>query len=183
MLSCHFLFRMTLLRLSSLTLFFLFFASTSSFAQINWLTWEQAIAKHRQQPKKILVDVYTDWCGWCKRMDKSVFADPKVSAYISKNFYAVKLDAEQRAKIVYDGHTFNYKPDYGRRGAHELAVALLDGRMSYPSLVYLDESRSRISISPGFKPADRFIHELAFIQDEHYRNKTYQEYLNGIGKK
>ncbi|MTB50913.1 DUF255 domain-containing protein [Lewinella sp. W8] len=147
------------------------------------MSWEEAIAKHRQQPKKILVDVYTDWCGYCKKMDKTVFADPKIAEYISNNFYAVKLDAEQRAKITYDGHTFNFNQSYGRRGAHELAVALLDGRMSYPSLVYLDESRSRISISPGFKPADRFIHELAFIRDEHYRSKTYQEYLNGLGKK
>ena len=170
------LFRLSLLTVSLLLL------SPFSNAQIEWLSWEEAIARNEQRPRKIMVDIYTDWCGWCKRMDKTVFTDPVVSKYIANNFYAVKLNAEQRENIVYSGHTFRFKADAGRRGSHELAITLLEGRMSYPSIVYLDEEENRITISPGFKPADKFIDELSFIQGTHYRTKTYQEYLKSIGK-
>jgi len=158
------------------------FVSSAANAQIEWLTWEEAISRNAKEPKKLLVDVYTEWCGWCKKMDKAVFTDPAIVAYVRDNFYAVKFDAEQRAELFYDGHEFKFNPTIGRRGSHELAYALLDGRMSYPSIVYLDEYRDRISISPGFKPADKFINELTFIQGGHYRTKTYQEYLSSIGK-
>lgn len=159
----------------------LIFTSSAS-AQITWMSWDEAVAANKKEPKKLLVDVYTEWCGWCKRMDAVVFTDPAVAAYVKENFYAVKFDAEQKKTIKYDGHTFNFNPNASRRGVHDLAVALLDSRMSYPSIVYLDENRERISISPGFKPADKFINELNFIQGGHYKTKTYQEYLDGLGK-
>ena len=130
----------------------------------------------------MLIDVYTDWCGWCKKMDKAVFADPKIAAYISENFYAVKLNAEQRADIEYNDHTFTFDASVGRRGAHQLAAALLDGRLSFPSIVYLDEKRDRISISPGFKPAEKYITELRFIDGEHYQTTTYQQFAAGQGE-
>ena len=80
--------------------------SISLQAQIEWLTFEEAVARNEREPKKILIDVYTDWCGWCKKMDKAVFASPAITAYISEHFYAVKFNAEQRAAIQYDGHQF-----------------------------------------------------------------------------
>ncbi|MEM9261112.1 MAG: DUF255 domain-containing protein, partial [Bacteroidota bacterium] len=96
--------------------FFLLFSLPTT-AQVEWLSWEEAVARNEKAPRKFLVDVYTDWCGWCKKMDKQVFTDPKIEAYIKKNFYAVKLNAEQRATIQYDGHTFNFNPEIGRRGS------------------------------------------------------------------
>ena len=152
-------------------------------AQIEWLSWDEAIAANKKEPKKLLVDVYTDWCGWCKQMDRKVFADPVIADYIKENFYAIKFNAEQKATIKYDGHEFKFNPNASRRGVHDLAIALLDSRMSYPSIVYLDENRDRITISPGFKPADTFINELNFIEGGHYRTKTYQEYLKTVSKK
>ena len=166
----------------SLALAFALCYSVSLSAQISWMTWEEAVAATKQEPKKLLVDVYTEWCGYCKKMDAKVFTDPKVVAFIKKNFYAVKFDAEQKKTINYDGFTFNFNPNAARRGVHDLAIALLDSRMSYPSIVYLDENRDRISISPGFKPADKFLNELNFIQGGHYKLKTYQEYLAMLGR-
>ena len=150
--------------------------------EIEWLSFEEAVARSKDEPRKMVVDVYTDWCGWCKKMDKTVFTDPDIAEHINSNFYAVKLNAEQRADILYDGHTFEFDAASGRRGAHQLAVALLDGRMSFPSIVYLDEQRNRITISPGFKPADKYIHELQFVSGEHYKTTTYQDFVTDRGE-
>jgi thioredoxin-related protein len=156
--------------------------SLSATAQIEWLSWEEATERQQQKPKKLLVDVYTDWCGWCKQMDKKVFAQPAIAEYISEHFYAVKLNAEQRDDIEYAGHTFVFDPSLTRRGAHTLAVSLLDGKLSFPSIVYLDEETKRITVSPGFKPADNFIHELTYIAGGHYRTMDYREYLKTSAK-
>lgn len=131
----------------------------ASTADINWLSWDQAVKANAGAAKPLVVDVYTDWCGWCKRMDATTFKDPRVAEYVNDNFYAVKLDAEQRADIVYDGTTFSFQQQ-GKRGVHTLAASLLDGRLSYPSIVYLNGKMERTMISPGFKDADALLAEL-----------------------
>ena len=60
---------------------------------INWMTWDEANAANKVTPKKIFIDIYTDWCGWCKKMDKSTFQDASVIEALNKDFYAVKFDA------------------------------------------------------------------------------------------
>ncbi|MFN7116744.1 MAG: thioredoxin family protein [Saprospiraceae bacterium] len=144
--------------------------------EIKWYTWDEAIKLSEKKPKKIFVDLYTDWCGWCKKMDKTTFTDPEVAKYMNANFYAVKFNAEQKEDVVYNKHTFKYIAS-GARGVHELAYSLLDGRLGYPSYVYLDEKQARISISPGYKTADSFIKELKFFGDNHYQKTTYEAYV------
>lgn len=161
---------------------FLFFLSGTLSAQIEWLSWEEAIERSKTEPRMLLVDVYTEWCGWCKKMDKTSFKDKAVATYVSEHFYAVKLDAEQQESITYDGHTFKYDETLARRGVHELAIALLDGRMSYPSIVYLDAAQRRITISPGFKPAENLLHEVVYVGDGHYKDGSFEEYLSAQSK-
>jgi thioredoxin-related protein len=153
--------------------------TTEAYATVKWYTWEEAIKAAKKSPKKVFVDVYTDWCGWCKRMDKTTFSDPTVAAYLNKNFYPVKFDAEQKEAVNYKNNNLKYRGDVGRRGIHELAYALLDGRMSYPSYVYLDEVQDRITISPGYKEAGPFLKELKFIAEEHYKTTTFDKYMKG----
>ncbi|MEZ4685817.1 MAG: DUF255 domain-containing protein [Bacteroidia bacterium] len=112
-------------------------ATSKSETQINWVSMEEASELANTTPKKVLVDVYTDWCGWCKRMDKATYEDPKVVAYINEHFYAVKFDAEQHEDVVLGDRTFKFRADAGRRGVHELAVAMMDGKMSYPTTIFL----------------------------------------------
>lgn len=137
---------------------------------ITWYTWEEAIELNKKEPRKLFIDLYTDWCGWCKRMDASTFTDPAVVKHLNENYYPIKFNAEQKEAIVYDQHTFKFI-DQGRRGIHELAYSLLDGQLSYPSYVYLDEQVRRITISKGYKEAPAMIKELEYITSEAYIKK------------
>jgi thioredoxin-related protein len=123
---------------------------------IHWLTMEEALVAHQKAPKKIFIDTYTDWCGWCKVMDKKTFTDADVIRYINENFYAVKFDAEQREPITFQGHTYQYVPA-GRKGIHTLAYSLLDKRPSYPAFVLLNEDLHRFGLIKGYKTPEQFL--------------------------
>ncbi len=144
--------------------------------KVKWLTWQEAFDLNKKEPKKILVDVYTDWCGWCKVMDRETFTDPKIAEYLTKNFYCVKLDAEMKESIDFNGHKFEYIANQGRNGVHTLAYSLLDGNMGYPSIVYLTETYERVSISPGYKKPDQLIPELKYAAENIYKTKSWQDY-------
>ena len=146
---------------------------------IQWMTFEEAVEANKENPKKIFVDVYTKWCGYCKKMDRETFTDQSIIDELQANFYAVKLDAEQKANIMFNGSDFKYIPNRGRNGMHQLAYALLDGRMSFPSFVLLDESFSRIMVSPGYKKVDQLMKELEFASQDIYKEKSWNDYLRG----
>ena len=88
-----------------------------------------------QKPKKLVIDVYTDWCSWCKKMDKTTYQNEGVIQQINEDFYFVKLNAETRDSIFFDNKIFTFQNQYK---ANELALALLNVQMSYPSTVFLD---------------------------------------------
>src|SRR5690606_4382796 len=67
--------------------------------KINWVSIEEAERLTKEAPRKIFVDVYTDWCGWCKRMDATTFTDEAVVDYVNEHYYAVKLNAESKENI------------------------------------------------------------------------------------
>ncbi|MHA7830552.1 MAG: thioredoxin family protein [Flagellimonas sp.] len=163
---------------TQISLFFLLLVGATAHAQdINWISWEKAVelSQTDEQPKKIFVDVYTDWCGWCKKMDKNTFQNPEVSKYMQDNFYMVKMDAEGEDPIEYQGKTFKFVPS-GRRGYHELAAALLQGKMSYPTVVFLDEQLNMLSPVPGYQQVEPFMQIAKYFGDNIYKDKDWQTY-------
>ena len=152
-------------------------AKRTAAGEIAWMTWDEAVKANEKAPKKIFIDFYTDWCGWCKKMDKSTFVDPGVVDYVNRNFYAVKFNAEQKEDVVFKGTTFSYTAG-GRGGFHKLAYELLDGRLGYPSYVYLNPTFERILISPGYKDAPMLQKELQFVSEDKYNTMSWDQYKN-----
>ena len=145
--------------------------------KINWMTFEEAVKLNETVPKKIFIDVFTDWCGWCKKMDQTTFQNPEVIAYMNENFYAVKFDAESDKTITFNGNTFiNEGGKNGRKGTHQLAAALLQGRMSYPSYVFMDENNQLLTVAPGYMEATNFLPVLKYFGTNAYKNQTFQEF-------
>jgi thioredoxin-related protein len=144
--------------------------------KINWITLEEADRLRRTEPRKIMIDVYTDWCGWCKRMDVTTFADPELVAYVNANYYAVKLDAEQKEPITIGGKTYQYVTE-GKRGYHQIAHELLQGKMSYPTIVFLDEQMNMIQPIPGYHEAKDLQPILEYLSGNAYKETPWEEWL------
>ncbi|MCF6352165.1 MAG: DUF255 domain-containing protein [Cyclobacteriaceae bacterium] len=157
-----------------LIIIFLSIAGVSN-AQVEWLSFEEAVEKAKINPKPIFIDVYTDWCGWCKKMDVATFSEEKVAKMLQNDFYPVKFNAEQQESINFNNHEFKFIEN-GRRGYNELAVALLDGKLSYPSVVFFNEKMERITVLAGYRGPDDFYPILQFIGSGAYQKQTFEEY-------
>jgi thioredoxin-related protein len=102
--------------------------------KIEWLTIPEAQEKYAKEKRPIIVDLYTDWCGWCKVMDRKTYTNKNLISYVSQKFYAVKLDAETRKEIEFNGKTYKFNAD---ARTHELAIYLSGGQLEYPTTVII----------------------------------------------
>lgn len=150
-------------------------ASEEAPAEIQWMTWEEMMEAQKTERKKVFIDVYTDWCGWCKKMDASTFKDPTIVNFMNSGFYAVKLDAEMKEAIEFNGFTFVNPNPNGKRSTHQLAASMLDGRLSYPSFVILDENLARQHIIKGFQQPETLLGILLFFKTNEF--VRYRQYL------
>jgi thioredoxin-related protein len=142
---------------------------------IRWMSFDQAVKLNKTQPKKIFIDVYTQWCGWCKKMDISTYKDPSIISYMNKYFYAVRLDAETKDTFHFDNHIFT-NPATERGSVNELAYSLLDGKMMYPTTIYMDEKFSRLSVAPGYLDVNDMKTVLTYFAENKYKTMTFDDY-------
>ena len=137
---------------------------------IQWMTLAEAIEAQKENPKKIIIDVYTDWCGPCKLMDKNTFQNRDVAAYISKHYYAVKFNAEGNESITYSGNEFsnpNYDPEKkGRNATHQFTQYL--GVKGYPSVIFMSETNDLIMPLVGYQKPQQIELFLKMIKQGDY---------------
>ncbi|MFM7014692.1 MAG: thioredoxin family protein [Bacteroidota bacterium] len=139
---------------------------------IHWMSFEEAVKKNDANPKRIFIDTYTEWCGWCKKMDASTFKDPAVIKYMNDNFYAVKLDAETKDTISFHDKKFGYVAEYK---TNQIAIDLMQGQMSYPTYTFLDGQYQLIYNAKGYQTVDQFLPELHYFAEEQYKNNIKLE--------
>lgn len=155
-------------------------AQTKAQEKIEWLSFEEAISKCKKDPRKIFIDVYTDWCGWCKKMDRSTFSDPEVIKYMNAYYYAVKFDAESKKTISFQGETFHYVKEKNT-GYHELAATLLDGNMSYPTSVFIVVNKKEQLLAnpfqvPGFQNKKNMHLILSYIEEGAFKDVPFDQF-------
>ena len=166
-------------------LFFLFLVlsfNSLSAQSIQWVSLAEAIEAQKANPKKIIIDVYTDWCGPCKLMDKNTFQNRDVAAYISKHYYAVKFNAEGNESITYSGNEFlnpNYDPDKkGRNATHQFTQYL--GIRGYPSLIFMSETTDLIMPLVGYQKPQQIELFLKMIKQGDYmifsKSEDFEKY-------
>ncbi len=146
--------------------------TTSISAQnVKWYSFEEAIELNSKAPRNIMIDVYTDWCGWCKVMDKQTFSIPEISKILNEQYYAVKFDAETKDTIKFKEQIF-VNTGQGKRPPHQLAIALLNSKLSYPNIVFLNKNNDLLGALPGFKKPEEMKAILDYITKELYKQKV-----------
>lgn len=143
---------------------------------IKWYSFEEALKLNEKKPKKFFLDMYTDWCGWCKRMDQTTFKNPVIVAYMNDNFYPVKFNAERTDTVDFKGKTYVNANPTMKRSSHQLAQALMMGRMSYPTFVFMSEDEELITIVPGYRKPPELEAILHYIGEDAYKSKKWEEF-------
>lgn len=144
----------TLLTIGSITL--------SNAQQVKWLSLNEALALQKKAPKPIFMDVYTDWCGPCKMLDAKTFHDKGFIEFISKNYYAVKFNAEGNSEVTYLTKKYS-NPEFkegqkGRNGTHQFTNFLnLEG---YPTMVIFDKKGAIAKTVVGYRTPDQLLGEI-----------------------
>ncbi len=145
----------------------------SNFNTVNWNDFTKTEALSKTNKKKILVSLYTDWCGWCKKMDKETFTDKRIIASVNNDFYPIKFNAEQKGTVLFMEREFKYMAQYK---THEIAIALTGGELSYPSTIILDENFEFIDRIPGYVSADAMADILEFYGKDIYKTTKWDVY-------
>ncbi len=161
----------------TLLIIFAFAISISSWGQdrkVKWYTIQEAEQMIKKEPRPMMVDTFTDWCGWCKKLDSDTFTNPVIAEILNTKFYPVKLNAEGKEPIVFQGTTFI---NDGKSGpSHQLAIAMLKGEMSYPNLVFFNEKIQLVTNVPGFRSPKEMELILSYMADKAYEKQKFEDY-------
>ncbi len=155
---------------------FLFFTPALQ-AQVNWVELDEAIKIAQTQHKKILIKVYTNWCGWCKEMDKNTFSDDYVSKYLNEHYVCVRFNAEQKNDITFKDKVYRLVRT-SRGSYHELAAKWLNGNMSYPSTVFLDENGYFIQTIAGYLRPQQLEKIVTYFATNSHFSMPWQRFEN-----
>ncbi|MFI5251885.1 MAG: thioredoxin family protein [Bacteroidota bacterium] len=134
-------------------------------AELKWRTFDEASAQASKSKKKVLVDVYTDWCKWCKKMDADTYSDSTVMNYLNKKFVVAKLNAESEDQVTFEGE---------KHTSAEFAQML--GVKGYPTIVFFGPDGKVITALSTYLDAEKFLHVVKFIGDDKYEKMNFDEF-------
>lgn len=147
--------------------------------KVNWVSFEKAVELNKKNPKPFLIDIYTDWCGWCKKMDRDTYANPIIVNYINEKYHAVKMDGEGSEPITYKDYTFKLQQQ-GRTKYHELTAALMNGKLSYPTTVILNKEEKLLDRIPGYLDARKMEMVLAYFTRKERKPKKWADFVKNF---
>lgn len=124
---------------------------------VKWYSYDEGMARAKDSGKKVFLNFYADWCGFCKKMDNSTFKDSTVVGYLQENFIAIKVNSDKQRDIA---------AKYYVRGL--------------PTSWFLSEDGEKISSLPRFSPPEELINILRFINTESYLKMKYSEFVKNM---
>ncbi len=143
---------------------------------VKWYTVNDIEKLLAKEPRPVFIDAFTDWCGWCKRLDQNTFSDPVIAKYLNENFYPVKFNAESKDPVTFMGKEYINDGKYGK--THSLAAALLpvNGQIGFPTIVFLNEKGELITPVQGYKEPKDFEPLLVYFGKSKYLTESWQDF-------
>ena len=136
---------------------------------LNWLSYNEGLALTEKENKYVLINFYTDWCGYCKKMDKEAYSNEEVKSILNEHFVIVKVNAESENKVIENGEEIT-----------ERELARLYQVSGYPTNWFLESNHSRIAPLPGYVTTEQFIPVLNYIGEGWYKTISFKEYMEKI---
>jgi len=133
--------------------------------ELKWKKYDEGLQEAIKLKKKILVDVYTDWCKWCKKFDAEVYSDAKVAKYLEQQYIPVKINAESNRQVTFEGKKIS-----------EADLARQFNVSGYPTILFLETEGKYINRLASFVPADQFLPILQYIGDDYYKKISWEDY-------
>ncbi|MCX8057186.1 MAG: thioredoxin fold domain-containing protein [Ignavibacteria bacterium] len=131
-------------------------------------SFEEILKLAKKDNKKVLINVYADWCSWCKKMEKDTYPDSEVQKELNRNYYLYRLNGESKETIEYDGRKWTKA---------ELTAAF--GIRGFPATIFLNSNSKPITVLPGYVDAKTFASILKYIGDDLYTKMTFEEFMKG----
>ncbi|MEX1202409.1 MAG: DUF255 domain-containing protein [Ferruginibacter sp.] len=147
--------------------------------KVIWINFEQLQESYAKQPRPILIDLYTNWCGWCKVMDKNTYGNGKVADFINQHYYAVKFNAESTENVVFNGKTYAYNPQYK---TNDLAIYLSSWQLEYPNTIFLSSVAATPAPLVGYMKPQEFEVPLKYFSKAANQKMTFVEFKQQLKK-
>ncbi|HXB45134.1 MAG TPA: DUF255 domain-containing protein [Puia sp.] len=148
-------------------------APVRAFNKVKWIAIEDVVTNLKIQKRPVLIDLYTDWCGWCKVMDKKTYSNENVAAYLGDKFYAVRLNAETKKEIIWDGKSYNYNSSYR---ANEFSVYITKGRLEFPTTIIIPPDGGEPQAIAGYLETKDFELIAKYFGEGIYNKFSFEDY-------
>lgn len=133
--------------------------------KVKWYSYNEGIKKASLEKKPLVIDFYTDWCTYCKKMEAETYSEKKVSSYLNEKFVTIKVNAESKKKIKFDGKEMTEQ---------ELAMGF--GVNSYPTVFFMENEKNTIGTAPGYIEAPQFYAISTYVGSNAYKTMTLEKY-------
>ena len=147
---------------------------------IQWVSFEELEQKMKDEPRKVIIDLYATWCGPCKYMEKTTFHNPIISQYINEKYYAVKFNGEEKRTIKFKGDEFHHVAG-GRNGINELAPLLIHNS-AFPTVIFMNEKLEVIQ-KFNFLSPEAMEMIMTYIGEEEYKKQAWEKYEKAFQSK
>jgi len=148
---------------------------------VRWLSFKEAFELNKKQPKPFIIDIYTDWCGWCKQMMKTTYSNPEIANYLNTWFYPVKFDAETKDSIEYLGTTY-YNTQKTGKSTHPLAKKLLGNQLMYPSTIFTNYTVNFSLNSQGYLDIKKMEPMMIYTVENVFRTTPFEDFKKNFEK-
>ena len=125
--------------------------------ELKWYNWNEGYQMSLKSKKVVMVDLYTSWCGWCKRMDHDTYTNPDIIKYINSKFIPIKLNPEAAGTYKVDSMSMS--------GAQLMGMLTNNQSTGYPTIVFIYPNRN-IELYPGYQDAKGFQSTLSAVVEK-----------------